>query len=77
MSQNCVSSNWPPGALKQHVSATAEVLWQLRGVEGAQDADVPSRGGGDGGDRGVCCKPVKKEEVDGEADDNSSKSGSH
>ena len=28
MSQNCVCRSAPPGELKQHKSATAEVLWQ-------------------------------------------------
>ena len=29
MSQNWVCRSWPPGALKQHVLATALVFWQL------------------------------------------------
>lgn len=31
VSQNCVCSIWPPGALKQHRLSTIVVLWQLMG----------------------------------------------
>lgn len=29
VSQNCVCTSWPPGALKQHVFETTVVFWQL------------------------------------------------
>lgn len=42
VSQNCVCSSSPPGAAKQHVSATAEVLWQLCGRLAGQLTDEPA-----------------------------------
>lgn len=42
MSQNWVCSNCPPGALKQQVSATAVVFWQLSCGLG-HDAGEPAR----------------------------------
>lgn len=42
VSQNWVCKSCPPGALKQQVSATAVLLWQLRG-KSRQNLEWPAK----------------------------------